>query len=137
MFPKSFSKFKSKKVKLDGYTFDSLAEAKHYQHSLLPRFKSGDITHLEVHPRFRCIIDGVKVCDYVADFSYIDVNETGLQGQQGCQVVEDVKGYKTDIYRLKKKLVEALYKGTKIIEINPKLYSKIELEQSNDAKESD
>ncbi len=137
MFPKSFSKFKNKKVKLDGYTFDSLAEAKHYQHSLLPRFKSGDITHLEVHPRFRCIIDGVKVCDYVADFSYIDVKETGLQGQEGCQVVEDVKGFKTDIYRLKKKLVEALYRGTKIIEINPKLYSKIELEQSNDAKESD
>jgi hypothetical protein len=82
------------------------------------------------------MIDGVKVCDYIADFSYIDVNETGLQGQIGCEVVEDVKGFKTDVYKLKKKLVEALYRGTKIIEINPKIYSKIELEQSNDAKES-
>ena len=132
MFPKSFSKFKNKKVKLDGYTFDSLAEAKHYQHTLLPKYKAGEIRHLQVHPRFKCIIDGVKVCDYIADFSYIDINQIGLQGQQGCEVVEDVKGYKTDVYKLKKKLVEALHRGTKIIEINPKQYSKVKLEGNND-----
>jgi hypothetical protein len=132
MFPRSFSKFKNKKVKLDGYTFDSLAEAKHYQHSLLPRFKSGEITHLEVHPRFKCMINGVKICDYIADFSYINVKEIGLQGQIGCQVVEDVKGFKTDVYKLKKKLVEAIYRGTKIIEISPKLYTKVKLEENND-----
>ena len=136
MFPRSFSKFKNKKVKLDGYTFDSLAEAKHYQHTLLPKYKAGEIRHLQVHPRFKCIIDGVKVCDYIADFSYIDINQIGLQGQQGCEVVEDVKGYKTDVYKLKKKLVEALYRGTKIIEINPKIYTKIELEEIDDTKES-
>ena len=132
MFPKSFSKFKNKKVKLDGYTFDSLAEAKHYQHTLLPKYKAGEIRHLQVHPRFKCIIDGVKICDYIADFSYIDINQIGLQGQQGCEVVEDVKGYKTDVYKLKKKLVEALHRGTKIIEINPKQYSKVKLEGNND-----
>ena len=33
-----------------------------------------------------------------------------------------MKGYKTDVYRLKKKLVEALYPGTKICEISPRLY---------------
>ena len=129
MFPKSFSKFKNKRVKLDGYNFDSLAEAKHYKYSLLPRFKAGEISQLEVHPRYKCMIDGVKVCDYIADFSYIDLNQTGLQGQIGCEVVEDVKGFKTDVYKLKKKLVEALYRGTKIIEINPKLYSKVKLEE--------
>ena len=133
MFPRSFSKFRNKKVKLDGYTFDSLAEAKHYQHTLLPKYKAGEIRHLQVHPRFKCIIDGVKVCDYIADFSYIDINQIGLQGQQGCEVVEDVKGYKTDVYKLKKKLVEALYRGTKIIEINPKQYSKDNLEGNNDS----
>ena len=132
MFPRSFSKFKNKKVKLDGYTFDSLSEAKHYQHSLLPRFKSGEITHLEVHPRFKCMINGVKICDYIADFSYINVKEIGLQGQIGCQVVEDVKGFKTDVYKLKKKMVEAIYRGTKIIEISPKLYTKVKLEENND-----
>ena len=132
MFPRSFSKFKNKKVKLDGYTFDSLSEAKHYQHSLLPRFKSGEITHLEVHPRFKCMINGVKICDYIADFSYINVKEIGLQGQIGCQVVEDVKGFKTDVYKLKKKLVEAIYRGAKIIEISPKLYTKVKLEENND-----
>ena len=120
MFPRSFSKFKNKRVKLDGYTFDSIAEAKHYQHTLLPRFKAGEITHLEVHPRIKCIVDGDLICTYIADFS--------------CLVYEDVKGFKTDVYKLKKKLVEACYKGTKIIEISPKPYSKIKLieEKSND-----
>mgnify|MGYP003640629088 FL=1 len=134
MFPRSFSKFKNKRVKLDGYTFDSIAEAKHYQHTLLPRFKAGEITHLEVHPRIKCIVDGDLICTYIADFSFIDRSEISPQGGVGCLVYEDVKGFKTDVYKLKKKLVEACYKGTKIIEISPKPYSKIKLieEKSND-----
>ena len=48
MFRNFKSKFKNKKVKLDGYTFDSIAEAKHYQHTLKPKFEAGEISHLEV-----------------------------------------------------------------------------------------
>ena len=118
----SRSKFKNKKVELDGYVFDSQAEAKHYKHTLLPRLEAGDITHFEVHPRIRCEINGRKICDYLADFRYFDRAASGPDGQVGCQVVEDVKGFKTDIYRLKKKLVEALYPGTKICEISPQQY---------------
>jgi hypothetical protein len=36
--------------------------------------------------------------DYVADFSYYD-------NQKKCFVVEDTKGYKTDLYVMKKKLL--------------------------------
>ena len=118
----SHSKFRNKKVSLDGYTFDSLAEAKHYKYTLKPRLEAGEISHLEIHPRIRCELNGRKICDYIADFRYLDVSFAGPQGQQGITVVEDVKGYKTDIYRLKKKLVEALYPGTKICEISPRLY---------------
>ena len=118
----SRSKFRNKKGSLDGYTFDSLAEAKHYKYTLKPRLDAGEISHLEIHPRIRCAIGGKKICDYIADFKYLDSTATGPDGQAGCQVVEDVKGYRTDIYRLKKKLVEALYPGVRICEISPQKY---------------
>lgn len=38
-----------------------------------------------------------RATHYIADFVYIDAD--------GKQVVEDVKGYKTEIYKLKKKLM--------------------------------
>lgn len=121
------SKFRNKKVSLDGYTFDSQAEAKHYKFTLKPRLEAGEISHLEIHPRIRCEVNGRKICDYLADFRYIDLTANGPDGQVGCRVVEDVKGYKTDIYRLKKKLVEGLYPGTKILEISPRLYRSVKL----------
>ena len=45
------------------------------------------------------------------------VDEEGPQGQIGYYIVEDVKGFKTPVYKLKKKLVEALFPGTFIREI--------------------
>ena len=123
----SHSKFRNKKVSLDGYTFDSLAEAKHYKYTLKPRLEAGEISHLEIHPRIRCELIGRKICEYIADFRYLDVSFAGPQGQQGMTVVEDVKGYKTDVYRLKKKLVEARYPGTKICEISPGQYRSVKL----------
>ena len=45
------------------------------------------------------------------------VDEEGPQGQIGYYIVEDVKGFKTPVYKLKKKLVEACYPGTVIKEI--------------------
>ena len=116
------SKFRNKKVELDGHVFDSQAEAKHYLYTLKPRLEAGEISHLEIHPRIRCEINGRKICDYLADFRYFDSSQSGPDGQVGCQVVEDVKGFKTDVYKLKKKLVEALYPGTKISEISPRAY---------------
>jgi hypothetical protein len=43
-------------------------------------------------------MNGTKVFTYKADFSYFTDKE---------RVVEDVKGFKTPVYKLKKKLVEA------------------------------
>tara|TARA_R110002020_G_scaffold363418_1_gene575729 strand:+ start:2887 stop:3267 length:381 start_codon:yes stop_codon:yes gene_type:complete len=121
------SKFGNKKVELDGHKFDSQAEAKHYWFTLKPRFEAKEITHLELQPRIRCEINGKKICDYLADFRYIDKNTDGRNGAKGCTVIEDVKGYKTDVYRLKKKLVEALYLGSKIVEISPTPYRRMTL----------
>jgi len=68
----------------------------------------GEIARLEQQPRFPCKINGTLICTYVADFAYF-ANEK--------RVIEDVKGQKTQLYVLKKKLVEALFPGTEIVEV--------------------
>lgn len=50
-----------------------------------------------------------KACTYVADFVYTDV-------QSGKTVVEDAKGMKTEVYRIKKKLMLYVH-GIRIIEV--------------------
>lgn len=44
----------------------------------------------------------MKVCVYVADFVYLDLFD-------GKEIVEDAKGYRTAIYKLKKKLMKAVH----------------------------
>lgn len=51
---------------------------------------------------------GPRIRTYRGDFSYF--TDKG-------RVVEDVKGFATPVYRLKKKLIEAAYPGLKIIEV--------------------
>lgn len=108
------SKYKNTKYHLDGITFMSKAEAAYYMVHLKPLVEADKIQNLEFQPRIRCEIGGQKVCDYIADFRYFDRAEEGQHGQQGCQVIVEVKGYETDVYKLKKKLVEALYPAIKI-----------------------
>jgi len=93
------NKYNAKKVRLDGLTFDSKAEARRYQELKLLE-QAGEISDLEIHPRYEIIINGVKVCNYIADFRYMS---------DGEQVVEDVKGVKTAVYRLKNKLMLAVH----------------------------
>ena len=99
-------KYSAKKVTLDGYTFDSKAEGRRYEE--LKLLVSGRKIHgLETHPKFFVVINGQEVCKIIMDFSYY---------QDGKLVVEDVKGVRTQTYRLKKRLLEATH-GIKIIEI--------------------
>ena len=127
----SRSKYKAVKTTIDGITFDSKREAKRYS-ELKVLEKAGMITHLELQPEYQITINGAKICKYKADFRYFTVraesnersyNSKGewqtptMTGQKEGQIVEDVKGFKTPIYRLKKKLVEACYPGTQIKEV--------------------
>ena len=127
----SNNKYKAVKTVIDGITFDSKREAKRYTELKLLE-KSGMITHLELQPKYDIIINGVKICSYRADFSYYTVREENREqytnskgewivptktGDPEGQIVEDVKGFKTPIYKLKKKLVEASYPGTQIKEV--------------------
>jgi len=107
------NKYNAVKTVVDGITFDSKAEARRYSELKLLE-AAGEITHLELQPRFPIFIDGQDVkfpngrtLTYVADFRYYD--KTG-------RVVEDCKGFKTPVYKIKKALVEHIYK-TKITEV--------------------
>jgi hypothetical protein len=94
------SKYGNKKTVVDGVTFASQKEAQRYGVlKLLERAK--DIIELELQPRYPLVVNGVKVCTYVADFRY-------RYKTSGQLVVEDVKGMKTPAYKIKKKLLKAL-----------------------------
>lgn len=95
------SKYNNKKVKVDGIPFDSIREANRYK-ELCWLVKAKEITDFKRQPEFilqeRFIYDGIKEkpITYRADFMYTE--------KDGTKVVEDVKGYKTPVYRLKRKL---------------------------------
>lgn len=94
-------KYHNEPIQVDGIRFASKREAERYQELRLLE-RAGQISGLVVHPEFPLEVDGELVGRYIADFAYY--------GEQG-PVVEDVKSTptKTAVYRLKKKLVQALY----------------------------
>jgi hypothetical protein len=95
------SKYRNVKTLVGGRRFDSKAEAAQYL-LLLGRLQKGEIADLELQPSFPLEVNGLRVCTYRADFRYLDL-------ASGRRVVEDVKGVRTPVYRIKKKLVKALY----------------------------
>lgn len=100
-------KYGNKKTVVDGIEFDSLWEAKRYgQLKLL--LAAGEISNLRLQVKFPILINGVKVCTYIADFVYIDLKKTDVFGN-AVEVVEDAKGFETETFRLKKKLMKAVY----------------------------
>lgn len=100
------SKYYSRKVTQDGETFDSQKEYRRFcELRLLER--AGAVTDLRRQVKYELIpaqrVDGKVVeraCSYVADFVYTE---------NGQQVVEDTKGYRTQEYRLKRKLMLWVY----------------------------
>jgi hypothetical protein len=96
------SKYGNRKVTLDGYTFDSAAEAQRYRELALMEMNY-DIEFLELQPEFELVPafkrDGRthRAIRYRADFRYIR--------RDGVVCVEDVKGAVTAVYALKRKLL--------------------------------
>lgn len=96
-------KYNAKITKRDGYTFQSKREADRYDELKILE-KTGAITDLKIHPRYKITVAGMFICTAVLDFEYWDWDKrNGL-------VYEDVKGKDTDLSRLKRKLLKALYK---------------------------
>lgn len=99
------SKYHAKKTTVDGITFDSRKEADRYL-VLKSMEEDGAIEDLRRQVRYELVpafdVDGrhYRPVYYVADFVY---------REDGREVVEDVKGMKTDVYKLKSKLVAYRY----------------------------
>jgi len=99
------SKYNAVKTTVDGIKFDSKAEARRYSElKLLLKVKT--IADLELQPRYDFVVNGVKIGFYKADFRYKIGNRI---------IIEDVKGVKTPVYNLKKKLMKAIH-GIDILE---------------------
>lgn len=113
--PKSRNKYGNKKCRIDGFTFDSQKEGMRYAELkiLLRENKIRDLElqkEYELVPAYRDAITGkmVRPVYYKADFVYYDIENEKT-------VIEDVKGYKTDAYKIKKKLMGS--KGLYITEV--------------------
>lgn len=110
------SKYNNRKVEADGYTFDSQAEYYRYCELLLLA-RSGQISHLEVHPKFELLpafkdASGKhhRKIEYEADFRYTEA---------GRKIVEDKKGVRTAVFKIKEKLLLNRYRDIefRIVEV--------------------
>lgn len=108
------SKYSNKKTVVDGIVFDSRLEANRYcELKLLQR--GGVISGLrrqvpfELQPGFTKNGKRYRAIQYVADFVYTD--------HAGNTIVEDTKGYHTDVYNIKKKIFEKVYPNLTIKEV--------------------
>ena len=101
------SKFKNRRCIANGITFDSIHEAKRYV-VLFYKQSAGEIFKLEIHKKFNIVVNGEKICTYESDFTYFN--------KSGARIVEDAKGVKTPVYKLKKKLMLAVH-GITITEV--------------------
>lgn len=108
-------KFNAQRTELDGHSFASKAEARRYAELKLLE-KAGQIRGLVLQPKYPLYAYAATatgfvstvIGHYIADFSYLD--------RDNQQVVEDVKGMRTAVYRLKKKHFEVQH-GMSITEI--------------------
>jgi hypothetical protein len=101
------NKYKNKKIIIDNISFDSKKESEYYLF-LKSKEKRGEIKNLELQkkfelqPSFKINNKTIRSITYVADFVYID--------NEGLLNVVDVKGFKTQVYLLKKKMFEFMFK---------------------------
>ena len=111
------NKYGSRKVIVDGIPFDSQKEANRWCELLL-LLRAGSIRNLRRQVGFELIpaqrVNGKlaeRAVRYVADFTYEQ-----RKGDKWEPVVEDVKGYRTEVYRIKKKLMLYVH-GIRIVEV--------------------
>lgn len=103
----TFSKYKNIKTTVLGKTFSSKHEAYRYR-ELKILLDAGEISDLQLQvpyeliPSFKLEGETYRGIKYVADFVYKDKN--------GNIVVEDAKGMRTEVYKLKRKLMAYVHK---------------------------
>lgn len=111
------SKYRNKKTKFDGDIFDSGLEAARYAElKMLERV--GEIADLKRQVPYDLVVNGIKICTYVADHVYKEKSPKWVPPGviEWKPITEDVKGARTAVYLMKKKLMKAIY-GIEIKEV--------------------
>ena len=109
------SKYKAKKTIVDGIRFDSQKEANRYLELKLLE-KQGLIkyidrqTRFELQPSYKKNGKTIRAIYYIADFVYFDKAKKKM-------IIEDTKGFRTEVYKLKKKIFEYKYPDLEIKEV--------------------
>ena len=100
------SKHNNKKTVIDGITFDSKKEAEYYCKLKILK-KAGEIKEFgiqpkyELQPTFRKNGKTHRSITYIADFI--------ITNNDGTTDIVDVKGFETDVFKIKQKLFEYKY----------------------------
>lgn len=109
-------KYHNKIVEIDNIKFASKKEAKRYT-ELKWLEKAKLIKDLELQKSFELQPkyvnnnrEHIRAINYVADFFYYD-------NEKKIYIVEDTKGFRTDVYKLKKKIFEYKYPNLTIKEL--------------------
>lgn len=109
-------KYHNRKVVIDDIIFASKKEAKRYSELKLLE-KAHIIKELQLQKSFELQPkytnnngENIRAIHYIADFFYYD-------NEKQQYIVEDTKGFKTEIYKLKKKIFEYQYPNLTIKEL--------------------
>lgn len=105
---KSKSKYRNKSIEIDGIKFHSTKEGKYYS-DLKTKKSLGEIKDFKMQVCYEIKINDIHIANYFLDFlvEYLD-NTYDYIDVKGKDKVSN-KWIKTDVFKLKKKLVEAIY----------------------------
>jgi hypothetical protein len=94
------NKYKAESQVYGGYRYDSKKEAS-YAMQLDWMKKAGEITGYERQHKISIDVNGVHICNYFIDFKVFY--------KDGHVEYHEVKGFETDLWRLKWRLSKAMY----------------------------
>lgn len=88
-------------TEIDGIKFQSKLEATRYSYLSVLQ-KAGEISELQMQVPFKLEVNGILICKYIADFTYMKAGE---------YIVEDTKSPATITpeFRLKAKMMKAIH----------------------------
>lgn len=98
-FVRKGNKYNNTKQLYNGNRYDSEKEAE-FAKQLDLRLKAGDIKEWERQVKIELRVNGYLICNYYMDFKVIN-NDGSIEWVE-------IKGFETEVFRLKKKLFEAL-----------------------------
>jgi len=98
--PNKSNKYGARKTEYNGVMYDSKRESE-YARELDLRVRAHDILSWQRQVKYPMIVKDIKITTYVADFVITHNN--------GHIEIVDIKGVETPVFKLKAKLLKALY----------------------------